>query len=441
VVPYLSLLEPEIYVAQLARLQAKFKTRRHAREPLSEGVSLSELRDRGEQLCHRIAETVRAGTYRFSHVERVALFVDGKYRTIHRPNLLDAIVLGALSQRLTALLEPVLDDNVYAYRPGRNPQFAIERVCDYLASHRHANPDLRQRGVLVLQRDLSAYGESIPTNPDSKLWELLDSVTSRAPDRAEATSLRSLVAEACRPQVRLPSGEVVTMTHGLPTGSPIQQPLANLYLAPLDRHMREIGPDFYARFGDDLLVLDPRLERTLEVRSVLDDAVRDLGLTFNPTKTRDLYFTGPGRPFGGDSRVEFQPASHLEYLGVRLNFHGKRGLKRKRLRQLLLRSRLRIENTVRIAPSDNAVEFVATALGNALHGNDGVADPATDALRSWVDDREQLRQLDYQLAKLCAEAIAGKRGVRAFRHTTPQKLRDCGLRSLLELRRRTERRS
>lgn len=438
-----SLLRAELYVAQLERLRAKFKAKRRTREPTSGGVTLSALHDRGDQLCVHLAAEVAAGSYRFSALERVEVLTDGKRRIIHRANLVDAIVLGAMAQRLTSLLEPVLEDTVYAYRPQRNPQLAIARARECLHAHRAARPNPRDRGLFVLQRDLSAYGESIPTHEGSKLWSLLDEVLGAHTDRDEARILRTLLDVACRPDVTLPNGELTQLTHGLPTGSPIQQPLANLYLTPLDRALRRLEPHHspphhYARFGDDLLVLEPSLERACAAAATIATVVSELSLTLNANKSRDLYFTQPGRPLGAASSVDFRPASHLEYLGARLSFDGHLGLKRKRLRELLTRSRARIANTVHVAPPPRALEFVAEALNQALHGTSPVADPATDALRTWVDDRDQLRQLDYLLVRACAEAIAGKSGVRAFRHTRPQALRDAGLRSLLQLRKRSE---
>jgi hypothetical protein len=78
---------------------------------------------------------------------------------------------------------------------------------------------------------------------------------------------------------------------------------------------------------------------------------------------------------------------------------------------------------------------VARALDRALYG-EVLRDPAVEALTTWVDDRAQLRQLDRQLGLICAETLSGKRGVRAFRHTRVADLRQAGLSSLLELRRR-----
>lgn len=431
-----SLFLPEIYLIQLERLRTKAK-RRGRRPALRDDVGLSQVAGREGALCERLAREVRNGEYCFSPLARVTAWHDGKRRVIHRSSLVDALVLGAVAQRLTTLLEATLDDSVHAYRPRRGSQRTLAAVGEYLTKHTRERPDVHTRGVFVLQRDLSAYGESIPTAATSELWRLLSGLLDTAPDRAEARVLQTLLRTACCPEIRLQTGEVVIMHHGLPTGSPIQQPLANLYLMPLDSALREVELEFYARFGDDLLVLDSNVERAVRAASVMERTTERLGLVWSPAKVHNWYFTRPGCPYVGPFTPTFKPTSHIEYLGARLTFEGRLGLKRKRLRQLLQRSRHRIENTLDVMPKEQALEPIALALNHALCRRDGVGDPLTDALRTWVDDRDQLRQLDRQLAQLCAEALAGVRGVRAFRRVRAQALRDAGLRSVLQLRRRS----
>ncbi len=446
-----SLYQPDIYLEQLERLRTKAKRRRrhtpqghlphseiHRSTTPRSTFPIAAVNGREIELCRRLALEVRAGDYHFSALSRVTIWTDDKQRIIHRPGLLDALVLGAMSQRLTTLLEGVLDDRVHAYRPGRNQQRTIARVCGYLAQHRNARANPRERGLFVLQRDLSAYGESIPTHEDSELWSLLKGLLGTMPDQSEARALWALLESACRPEVRLNTGEIVVMQHGLPTGSPIQQPLANLYLAPLDRAVQEVNPEFYARFGDDLLVLDCDPHRASATATVLNDVTGRLGVSWNQKKTHDWYFTLPGRPFDGATATPFTPTSHIEYLGARLSFRGRLGLKRKRLRQLLQRSRWRIENTLAIASKEDAVELVSQVLQQTLTQPGSLADPSAEALHTWVDDRDQLRQLDRHLAQLCAEALSGVRGVRAFRHVPPRLLRASGFGSMLQLRRRSE---
>jgi hypothetical protein len=378
---------------------------------------------------------VRSGAFRFAPLQRVVTVVGGKRRTIHRAELVDALVLGALAQRLTALLEGVLRDAVYAYRPGRNAQLAITRLQEHLREHRHARPDPRQRGVFVLQRDLSAFGESIPTHARSKLWPLLHALCTCLPDCDEAKVLEQLVTAACHPEVSTADGQCFTLEHGLPTGSPIQQPLANLYLTPLDDALDALGL-FYARFGDDLMVISDAPEAATTGAATARRVCTELELEFNAQKSRDLYFTKPGRPYAGTQQLAFTPASHLEYLGARIAFDGQLGLKRKRLRELLTRTRWRVSNVVQLTVPTEAPCAVARALERAFFGHDATGEIAVSALREWVDDRQQLRQLDRHITLLCAEALSEIRGVRALRHTSAQALRELGLPSMLQLRRR-----
>jgi Reverse transcriptase (RNA-dependent DNA polymerase) len=432
-----SIFAADAYLLQFERLRKKARARHGQREPQSQGLTLSALEGHAQALCTRLAHDVRGGQFQFSALTRAETWVQGKRRTIHRAELVDALVLGALSQRLTALLEPLLADSVYAYRPGRGPLHAVGRVREYLAAHHEARPLPTDRGVFVLQRDLSAYGESIPTHATSQLWPLLHSVLSAHSDPAEAAVMRHLLQRACCPEVKLPSGQVTVMTHGLPTGSPIQQPLANLYLTPLDRAVTSNAGGLYARFGDDILLLEDDAVRAQDTARLLQRVISELELSFNSHKTRELYFTAPGRPFAGRSELEWKAASHVEYLGTRIAFNGRLGLKTKRLRELLTRTRWRVENTVALAPAEEARQCVAAAVGHALFGEVRSSEALSAALRSWVDDRAQLRQVDRALALMCAEALSGRRGVRALRHTRARDLRAAGLPSLLELRRRT----
>jgi len=59
------------------------------------------------------------------------------------------------------------------------------------------------------------------------------------------------------------------------------------------------------------------------------------------------------------------------------------------------------------------------------------AHPDALALATLVDDRSQLRQIDYELARRVAEALSRRRGPRAFRHVPYRRLRrELGLLSL-----------
>lgn len=433
--PSPSLLRPEAYLVQLARLQQKARTGARGGPPPSEGVGLEGLRVGARALCETLAGDVGSGRYQLAPLWQGEVKRDGKLRTIHRPELLDAIVLGAVAARLTGLLEGKLSDSVHAYRPRRSSECVLARFCERLAQHRQEVAQKR-RGLFVLQRDVAAYGESIPTHAGSPLWTLLDDLLMRIEDARERRLLRGLIEQGSRPTVRTADGRERVMQTGLPTGSPIQQPLENLYLVPLDAELDPLDA-FYARFGDDLFVATTDLGTAAAAVETLSAVTARLELRFNAHKSKDLYFTKPGRPFVGATPLPLSATSHVEYLGARIDFDGRLGFTRKRLRQFLERSRRRMQNSIRLHTSADARTLLATSLGQALTTQSSVEDPAREALCTWVDDRAQLRQLDRALALSAAEILSGKRGVRAFRHTPPRDLRAAGLASLLELRRRT----
>ena len=427
------------YETQLARLGAKARTRGRASTLESQGLHLAALGTDTPGLCKAIAQTVEKGQFRFRPLRRTQAFLGGKLRTLYRAELIDSLVLGAVAHRLTALGEHLLSSNVFSFRPGRSPWQAIGRVLAFLENHRKSRANVREHGIWVVQRDVEAFGDSIPTTEDSPLWPLLAELLSGVENADERRILSVLVPQACRPEYQNQAGQLELLQQGLPTGSPIQPPLENLYLTTLDCSLGLMPDSLYTRFGDDLLHLSSSREQAAVAAAAMSRITDQLRLTLKPSKQNDFYFTKPGRhPPPSDGTWQPKPTSHIEYLGARISFDGSLGLKRQRCRELMQRWRQRINNLVAIAgeTADERVRGVALGLEQSLSPHLMVSDKASEALRDWVDDREQLKQLDYWLRLECAQALSNKRGVRAFRSVPPQALREAGLPSLEYRRRR-----
>ncbi len=436
--PAHSLFRAELYEAELERLRRKARERRGRGELSSAGVPISCLGPDGRKLCQLVAREIQAGAYRLGPLVLTRAIIDGKRRTLYRAELVDALVLGALGQRLTELNESRLGDEVFSYRRGRSPWQAIERVQAYLEGHRQSHADPRSRGLWVLQRDIQEFGASIPTDEGSALWSLVAGLLGTLPEPAEARVAMDLCRQACRPEVVMPDGGTTRLERGLPTGAPTQQPLENLYLTSLDDALTAIAGGLYVRFGDDLLFMSPDRDQARQAAEVMAAVTGALGLSLKLSKQRDLYFTQPGRPppVVGDG-FDARPTPAIEYLGARIDFCGRLGLKRQRVRELRQRWQRRLKNLVACAEDQEPLELVARGLSEALRLRAVGADPAVQALRDWVDDRAQLHSIDYLLVLDCAEAVSGRRGVRAFRQVSRHMLRMSGLPSLEYQRRRS----
>jgi hypothetical protein len=431
---------PRAYRAQVERLLAQYRRGARLEQVVHRGVTLSSVAAERTALARRLAKVVGRGRYRFEPLTQTEAHIEGKLRTLYRSCLTDLVVLAVLGRVFTELCRPWLSPRVYSYLPGRSSWQAVADLAAFLRAHRRQYADPRDRGLYVIQRDVRRYGESIPTASDSPLWPLLDEALAQA-DTPRDHCVRALLRAAVRPTIRQLDGELAELAVGVPTGSPIQPAVCNLYLTPVDRALHNIPGGFYARFGDDLLFAHPDPNVTERAaRTVVRECDR-LGLQLKPAKHQDTYFSGPGRLSA--LRPELRRSSHIEYLGCRIAFDGCVGLKREKARRLLERLRGRLRRSaglLRSAPTDERAEALCAVASRALDPRAPLAEPAAALLQHVVDDRRQLKQLDYLVALTLAETLAGTRGVRAFRDVPYRDLRQrFGLRSLVVARNRASR--
>ncbi|MBN2194469.1 MAG: group II intron reverse transcriptase domain-containing protein [Polyangiaceae bacterium] len=428
------LFAPKLYLRKLAELEARWRERRRLDRVTSGGLSLLDLGARGPELVSEIVRAVRRDEYELGPLHEVEARVEGKRRTLYLPNLTDALVLAVLADRLAAILEPSLSPHLYSYRRGRSSWQALRGLQGFLAEHRARLP-VRERGLYGLHRDVARYGESIPTGRGAPIHEKVERLL--APHRAEteAPVFERLLKAAIRPRVVRDGARSHRLKRGLPTGSPIQPALCNLYLAGLDQELERLPGAFYARFGDDILFLHPDAAVVQSASELVDRELARLGLTTKPEKRRDFYLNGCGR--SGAAWPTARAGTDLEYLGARVAFTGNIGLKREKLRRLLGRLRRRLRNTAVLLRAESREERARTlcaVVEVALDPTSPLAEPTTMLLHFVLDDRRGLRQVDHLIALAVAELVAGRRGPRAFRQAPPRWLRALGLPSLEDRR-------
>ena len=157
-------------------------------------LSLRELpsHDDGE-LARLLARAVSGGSYQFGVVREKRAHLGGKWRILYRASLVDTVVLLVLAKVTTALLDGVLSPRVYSYRRGRSSQQAVRDLANLVRRHRAELSEPRRRGLHVLRRDISAYGDSIPVHERSPLWPALKAALTSA-GCAAAHPLRALLA-------------------------------------------------------------------------------------------------------------------------------------------------------------------------------------------------------------------------------------------------------
>ncbi len=429
------LYRPGRYVRALQRLSAEDR-RRQRRDDAVPGIAQMALDARS--VGRAIAHDIRAGDYRPTPAT-IRLAQLDKERELLVLSPIDRIVHTAVGELLSEVIEPMLPDSVYSYRKGRSVQQALRVVGDYLRAHRDAHPDPQQRGLFLFRGDVAAYGDSIRMDARAPIWPMFEALAGGVPDPGSPLhpAWRVLV-DTIRPPVVV-NGEA-RPAMGVPTGSPVVAPIANLYLGPLDRALGSTPGALYLRYGDDILFAHrdrTQVDRALaRARAVLDE----LGLALNRDKLRLNWFNGAARP---DPAGHAAGVNRVAYLGCTIQFGGTVALTPAKASELLADVAARVRRSARLldgAPLDQRIRALTAMLARGMDAASPGALRQAALINQMVDDRSQLRDLDYRIALIAAESLSGRRGPRAFRDVPYRRLRRAGLPSLVVRRNRGERR-
>lgn len=398
------------YHAQIDRLRARARGRR-LEALVQDGVRFAQIVEDRERVAALLAATVADGSYRPSPVTLGAALIGGKPRELARIGALDLVVHGVVAEVLAERIEPRLSERVYSYRRGRSSWQAARWLASQARVHRAARPDPRTRGLYVLRSDILAYTDSIPLGDEAPLWSELFSALGVEPASPHARMLRALLT----PPITSKDGSSAPRDTGLVFGAPTTNVIANLYCMPLDAAMTALG-EVYARFGDDVLFAHEDETRVREARAALEQTLAARGLRVNPNKLRVFFWNGAARPSPVWS--EAKGVSEVLFLGTAVRFDGTIRLPPARWTAMLHAIRARLVRTARLAadePPEVRARLLAKVATEALDPRASVALPHAVPMLDLVDDRTQLAELDYLLARWIAEESSRRRGPRAFR--------------------------
>jgi RNA-directed DNA polymerase len=268
-----------------------------------DGQSVERFAARAEVYLEELERALRTGEYRPEPIKRVEIPKGvGKKRPLGIPAVKDRIVQTALKMVIEPIFEREFEQSSYGFRPRRSAKEALREV-DGL---------IREGCTHVVDADLESFFDTLPHRA------LKCRVEERISDGAVHKLIDLFLSQDIIEELRRwsPLG-------GTPQGAVISPLLANIYLHPLDRQMKQKGYRM-VRYADDFVVLCRSAEQAKAALNEVRAWVEQNGLKLNANKTHV-----------GDCR---QAGQGFEFLGYRFEV-GRRWVRRKSL--LALRERIR----------------------------------------------------------------------------------------------------
>ena len=274
-----------------------------------DGQSVKQFGWRAESYLAELEQALKAQEYQPEPIKRVEIpKAGGKKRPLGIPAVKDRIVQTALKLVIEPIFEREFEESSYGFRPQRSAKDALREVDELI----------RQGYTHVVDADLESFFDTIPHAA------LIRQIEERISDGRVLELIGLFLSQDI-----IHGMKRWTPTGGTPQGAVISPLLANIYLHPLDRQMKQQGYRM-VRYADDFVVLCRTAQQAQAVLEEVKSWVEQNGLRLNADKTHV-----------GDCR---QAGQGFEFLGYRFEA-GQRWVRPKSFKALRERIRVKTQRT------------------------------------------------------------------------------------------------
>jgi len=350
-----------------------------------------------------IIESIDIDSYEFQPCFLRLKRVKTKTRKLFISTWQDKIMEAWLSACLNKLLSNWLARESYAYRIGK---IGVDQ-CQRRAI------EAMKKSRYVAKRDISSFFYTI----DHQV--LIDQLSGILDEQLLSLVKQRVVFEY------YDDDELKVADIGLPFGSPIACVLSNINLTAIDKAIASC-PIYYFRYADDFLIAGNDADEVILAAGQLSQMLGGINLRLNDRKSDNFSF---------DKHEHFRLVNRFKYLGLEYWNNGVVRLpveKRRKIVNIFKRAINAIDTKLR--KIESVEERLALVVGQANYAVQKRIRYAAiiDYYLKHVEDEEQLRSMDMEIARLVISAVLDKPFRKKDFKTIPYKrLRELGLISLV----------
>lgn len=389
-------------------LNDEFWEKAYTRLSVKTNLSAEDKRNLYEVYAFKREEVVNSlldGSYAWATPSKVKIAKRGtkKKRVVYIYPIKDRIVQGVLYRFLNRYYSKCFESNCYSYKEGVSTSSAIRYIRDCTQGNNYH----------AVKVDIHAYFNSVSKD---RLVEMIDELN--LPSGLDASLRKLMLSERV-----LDKGVELSEYRGLCPGSPVASFFANYCLRECDKWFKDNGI-IYARYSDDIIILDEKLE------------IVELGL-----ETLQSYLAKYSLTINEDKFTWFDPSMNVEFLGLKLRSdnkidisdHAKKKIK-KQIHRWCRKGRVRIEKDY--VPFEIVAEDIFRRLNNknfkCYIRNEGTFGWCHYAFR-YITTTDSLREIDYYLKDTMRAMYTGKHNKANARHLQNGELEALGYVSLVDL--------
>lgn len=409
------LLKKELYQDEFKKLRSKVHAGKFSLSSyaVNKAITLRWILYNEDFVINELIKTIKNNKYENPLSIEKKVLIDKKERILYSFDWHEIILQGAISSLLFKVLEPQLSDSLNSYRKGRGTHNTLITLSDYISSLIESGP------VYILKRDIKAYGDSIPHDV------LSQTLKKFVPEEDFVNLIKKIINFN---YIEHKTGILKKKDLGLPTGSPINNLIINMFLTDMDKKIDNYkNESCYFRYGDDILVATPKKSTADKITRILNNNITKKGLHFNKDKVVDIKFD-----------ITTNKNESFKYLGLMVKSNG--GLALSKEKELDIRTQIKktvskidkLSSKVTREEKDK-IQSIISSLKVLFYKTDFLAELAS--YFPIISDDNYWKDLDLWTARTVLSKIYKKQGDRVFKKYPFKDLRKNGLPSIRHSRR------